>query len=297
MTLPRSGRRTVLSNGKRPKRHADLAASLPMVTFLPDDLDLVKRGPALRREFLDDLAASLNPSVAADLDDYTKTLRQRNSLLRTEGRQADRLALAAWDAQLAAGGARVLRHRLELIGRTAPLLEDAYRTVGGDGTEVSWHYESSWAGEVWPASGSQAAVGETTSDTSTAPEERHRDLLATKLEERRGRDFDQRTTTAGPHRDDPVLLLGVRPVRTEASQGEQRSAALALRLVAYRLLEERHRIPPLLLLDDVFSELDPSRASGVASLLPRGQVFVTTAREDEVPVEGRRWRVVEGSIS
>ena len=93
-----------------------------------------------------------------------------------------------------------------------------------------------------------------------------------------------------------VLGLDGRDVRTQASQGEQRSAALSLRLAAYRLLEERHGRPPILVLDDVFSELDHSRVAGVLELLPRGQVFVTTARDDEVPVEGRRWSVDEGRV-
>ena len=100
----------------------------------------------------------------------------------------------------------------------------------------------------------------------------------------------------GPHRDDVGLYLADRPSRTHASQGEQRSVALALRIAAFSLLQDRHGKPPILLLDDVFSELDPSRSEGVIDLLPQGQVFVTSAREDEVPLAGKRWTVRGGAI-
>ncbi len=98
-------------------------------------------------------------------------------------------------------------------------------------------------------------------------------------------------TSGGPHRDDPSLVVDGRPARTMASQGEQRTVALALRVAAYRVLGNHRSTAPILLLDDVFSELDPAHARGVMSLLDGGQVFVTTAREDEVPATGRRWNV------
>ena len=100
-----------------------------------------------------------------------------------------------------------------------------------------------------------------------------------------------------PHRDDPGFLVAGRDARTQASQGEQRSLALSMRLAAYRLLEHRHGQPPVLLLDDVFSELDPGRSAGVIDLLPRGQVFVTSARDDAIATDGRRWHVGEGEVT
>ena len=280
--IPTVGRRRVLFNAKRPQRFANVAAELPLVAFLPDDLDLLKRGPAGRRAYLDDLIGRLHPSAGADLGEYEKTLRQRNSLLRNEGRNTDPLTLDVWDERLATSGSRVLAHRLRLLDRIAPVLADAYRTVGG--TEaLAFSYHAAWFGAVNAA-------------TSRDPAD-HEATLGAALLERRPRDLDQRTTTLGPHRDDPGLLIDDRDARTQASQGEQRSSALALRIAAYRALEERHDRPPILLLDDVFSELDPQRAAGVLELLPHGQVFVTTAREDEVPVDGRRWRVHEGEVS
>jgi DNA replication and repair protein RecF len=272
--IPAEGRRRILVNGKRPRRNSDVAVEVPLVAFLPDDLDVVKRGPGLRRDYLDDVAAHISPAAGADRTEYEKIVRQRNRLLRDEGNNADPVILTVWDERLADVGGRLVSARMSTLERLEPHLADGYRAVAGTHSEqLSARYEAWWLQPANPA----------------------RSLLAA-LEERRRRDLDQRTTTVGPHRDDVGLYLGGRPARTHASQGEQRSVALALRIAAFSLLEDRHGRPPILLLDDVFSELDVGRSAGVLELLPRGQVFVTSAREDEVPMAGRRWRVEKGAI-
>lgn len=284
--IPEQGRRQVLVNGKRPKRLSDVASTVPMVAFLPDDLDLVKRGPSLRREYLDDLGAQLVPTVGADQDEYEKALRQRNSLLRQDGRHVDKMTLDVWDVRVAEAGGRVVANRLMLLARLRDRIDEAYRTVGGAPVEsLVPSYSSAWF-EV-------GSMGEVVDRDF----ERFSSSLLRALEDRRGRDMEMRTTSVGPHRDDPGFLLDGRDVRVQASQGEQRSVALSLRIAAYQLLEERHGRPPVLLLDDVFSELDPGRAEGVSALLPRGQVFVTSARDDEVPEIGKRWRVADGVLT
>lgn len=284
--LPVAGRRQVLVNGKRPNRLSDVATTAPVVAFLPDDLDLVKRGPAMRREYLDDLGSQLVPTVGADQREFEKTLRQRNSLLRQDGRNADPMTLDVWDVRLAEAGGRVLANRLRLLGRITDRLTDAYRTVGGsNGEALLPTYTSSWAEVGRISSGMEPDF------------ESFASALLRGLEQRRVRDMETRSTSAGPHRDDPGFALEGRDVRVQASQGEQRSVSLSLRVVAYQLLKERHGRPPILLLDDVFSELDPGRADGVVELLPGGQVFVTSARDDEVPDMGRRWRVGEGTLT
>jgi len=275
------GRRTVLLNGKRPSRHAAVAAEVPVVWFLPDDLDLVKRGPAGRRDYLDELAAQLSPGAGADRAEYDKALRQRNALLRHQGRDADPLTLEVWDRRLAEAAGRVVVQRLALLEQLGPRLESAYRTVGEDEAVLRPTYQAGWVDLPRIGTG---PVPDASSLVSA---------LVAALMERRRRDMEQRTTTVGAHRDEPGFELDGMAVRSRASQGEQRSVALSLRLAAYRMLEERHGQPPILLLDDVFSELDLGRVSGVMELLPRGQVFVTTARDDYVTVAGRRW-VVEG---
>jgi DNA replication and repair protein RecF len=284
--IPLTGRRQVLVNGKRPSRLSDVATTAPIVAFLPDDLDLVKRGPTLRREYLDDLGAQLVPTVGADQREYEKALRQRNTLLRQDGRNADKMTLDVWDVRVAETGGRVLANRIRLLGRLCDRLTAAYRTVGGaPGETLLPSYGSSWVD-----------VGEI-EDGMDPDFESYASALLKALEERRTRDMEMRSTSAGPHRDDPGFGLDGRDVRVQASQGEQRSVALSLRIAAYQLLDQRHGRPPILLLDDVFSELDPGRADGVTELLPLGQVFVTSARDDEVPEMGKRWRVAEGVLT
>jgi len=275
--LPVAGRRTVLINGKRPKRMSDLGLAVPLVAFLPDDLDVVKRGPGLRRDYLDDLGGRLWPTAGADLNDYDRALRQRNSLLKQGGRATDAVTLDVWDERVSSAGARVLLHRRAVATAIQDDLSDAYRVVGGSG-DLRWAYRSTW--------GSNEAAD--VEDLTAA--------LRLALVARRNKDMDVRTTTVGPHRDEPELMLDGRATRTRTSQGEQRTVALALRIGAYRVIRDIRDQTPILLLDDVFSELDIDRAKRVLSLMPAGQVFVTTAREDEVPIGGRRWSVSEGKV-
>lgn len=276
--LPIEGRRTVLVNGKRPQRMRDVLLSVPVVAFMPDDLDVIKRGPAMRREYLDDLASRLWPQAGADLTEFERTLRQRNALLRQEGRHTDEVTLDVWDERLAVAAALVLGHRRAVATALQPHLQEAYSSVGGAG-DLRWAYASTWGSDEAFDHGSLV------------------EAMAAALSGSRSRDMDVRTTTVGPHRDDPGLLLDGRSTRTRASQGEQRTVAIAMRVGAHRVIEEMRDTIPILLLDDVFSELDHDRASRVLSLMPAGQVFVTTAREDEVPIQGRRWSVHDGKVT
>jgi DNA replication and repair protein RecF len=275
--VPIEGRRKVLVNGKRPQRMRDLLTIVPIVAFIPDDLDVIKRGPAMRRDFLDDLAARLWPQAVADQADYEKAVRQRNALLKQVGRRVDTVTLDAWDERMALGGAKVLQHRRVVATALQPHLAHAYEVVGGSG-ELRWAYRSTWGSD------------------GIFDEEGLVEALISALLERRPKELEIRTTTVGPHRDEPELLLDARPTRTRASQGEQRTTALAMRIGAYRLIEEIRDQIPILLLDDVFSELDAHRAARVLDLMPDGQVFVTSAREDEVPIGGRRWSVKDGRV-
>jgi DNA replication and repair protein RecF len=276
--LPRSARRRIQVNGKRPPRFREVAGRLPVITFLPDDLDLVKRGPAGRREYLDDLAALLRPAAGADQQEYDRAMRQRNALLRAERGMVDLASLEAWDLQLAAAGGAVVRRRLDVMAAAAPVLARLYTEFGPSPDPLRVGYESAWL----PAE-------ECTADQAA-------EALTDALARRRPVDLERRVTTVGPHRDDLDLRLGDRPVRGQASQGEQRSVALALRLASYDLVADQFGAPPTLVLDDVFSELDAARAAAVVSRLPGGQVLVTTAREEDVPVTGRRWAVGSGEL-
>jgi DNA replication and repair protein RecF len=278
--IPTEGRRRVLVNGKRPSGRAEVVASVPLVTFLPDDLDLVKRGPSERREYVDDVAASLWPSAGAEQADYLRALRQRNTLLRQEGRSADPPTLDVWDERLSELGALVVRRRLDLLGRLEPRLSSLYADLGDRPEPLSARYES-------------ASLGRLQIDEADGL----RDRLAAALASARAEDMERRATTVGPHRDEVVFSISDRDLRTRASQGEQRTVALGLRVAAYELLREVKGATPVLVLDDVFSELDPGRSIRLVEKLPVGQIFVSTAREEEVPVVGTRWTVGEGRVT
>jgi len=277
--LPRTGRRRVRVNGQRPARSTDLLGHVRAVMFLPDDLDIVKRGPAYRRDFLDAVAVQLWPGAYLDQQEYDRALRQRNSLLRQSGWEVDLPTLEVWDQRLsqAAGNMMVRRAGVEAVLRES--IAETYATLSGAGTRVELHYASKWGG----------SLQEQNAATVTAK-------LADALAASRRADTERRLTTRGPHRDEPWFAVGGRDARIRASQGEQRTLALALRLATHRAISEATGETALLLLDDVFSELDMGRANALAGMLPSAQTFITTAREEEVPVHGRTFVVEPGSI-
>jgi DNA replication and repair protein RecF len=271
-------RRRVLVNGKATQSRAAIAEFVALVAFLPDDLDLVKRGPALRREFLDDAAAQVWPAAATEQREFERALRQRNALLRAHGRAADRATLDVWDDRVGRLGAVVTTRRLAVLEEIGRDVSSIYARLGG-GDTVSWTY---------------VAAGLKGGDLGEA------DVLGAKLVEaltrERRTDMERRTTTVGPHRDELAIAIDDRDARSKASQGEQRSVALAMKVAIHRVLTERRDEPPILLLDDVFSELDPGRSGRLVDELPTGQVFVTSARDEEVPLMGRRWSVTPGTV-
>ena len=279
--IPSRGRHRVQIDGKRAAGRAEVAARVALVAFLPDDLDLVKRGPAYRREFVDDLAVQLWPAAARDLQEFERALRQRNALLRREGRRADAMTLEVWDERLAALGQVVVRRRLQALEAIAAGVESLCRQLGGGEGSFAWRYQGAGIGDVDPAEAAEVL----------------RARLAAAAVAARDDDLERRTTTVGAHRDEVALLSGGRDARTRASQGEQRTVALALRLAAFDLLTERRRSAPVLVLDDVFSELDGERRARLVERLPSGQVFISTAHGEDVPAGGLRWVVAPGMVT
>ncbi len=277
--LPAEGRRRAQVNRQRLGRMADLLGHVRTVAFLPDDLDLVKRGPAYRRDLLDGVAVQIWPGAHADQQEYDKALRQRNSLLRQMGRDVDQVSLAVWDERVSQAGAKVMVRRRATLDAIATTVTEMYRQLANTELEVTIDLRTTWNAE--------GAEGE----------DLWRDRLAQALGEARRADMERRVTTVGPHRDDPALLLDDRDARTHASQGEQRTLTLSLRLASHQAIERAVGEPPILLLDDVFSELDLARAGALAEALPAAQTLITTARDEEVPVRGKRWLVGEGTVS
>jgi DNA replication and repair protein RecF len=257
-----AGRNRVLLNRKPLPRARDLLGTLRVTVFAPDDLRLVKAGPAERRTELDDLLVALSPRYDAVQSDYERVLKHRNAWLRTWSRADDPATLDVWDEQLVRAGAELVRGRLKLLERLAAPLGKAYGDVAGAPADVAGAYEAAWAGDE--------QLDETRLDDVTP-------LLAEAVARSRSADLDRRLTLVGPHRDDWRLSIDGLDARRFASQGEQRSLALAVRLAGHVVISDVVGEPPVLLLDDVFSELDETRSRNLVSHLPIAQALVTTA--------------------
>lgn len=249
------GRSRVYVNKQRLPRARDLLGVLRVSVFAPDDLELVKGGPSGRRRFLDDTLVALHPRYDQLRSDVERVLRQRNTLLKqcAGGSRLDESAsftLDVWDTKLAEAGEALAVARRDLVERLVPRLRDAYGAVAGlEKADVEAVYEAHWLDEG----------------------------LAPALARSRKDDLRRGVTLVGPHRDELDLRIDGLPSRTHASQGEQRSLALALRLAAHEVVTVDTGSAPVLLLDDVFSELDPERSDALLAHLPSGQTVLTSA--------------------
>jgi DNA replication and repair protein RecF len=276
-------------------RPRELLGLLRTVVFSPDDLTLVKGDPSDRRKFLDDLLVLRTPRLAGVRADYDRVLRQRNSLLKTAGharrgstgQESALSTLGVWDAHLARTGGEILSERLRLVEELKPYVGKAYETVargaGRDDAEIDY----------------RPSVPDV--DASTSRDDITQALLD-EVERRRSDELDRGLSLVGPHRDELVVTLGngdVRlPVKGYASHGESWSFALALKLASYDLLRGDGD-DPILILDDVFAELDTERRRQLAELVAGAeQVLVTAAVEDDVPevLAGTRFVVADGEV-
>jgi DNA replication and repair protein RecF len=258
------------------RRARDLLGYLRVSVFTPDDLAIVKDGPGERRRFLDDALVSLHPRNDGLRAEVDKVLRQRNALLKqTAGRldQATTFTLDVWDDKLASAGAALVAARVDLVDRMRPLLGAIYDALARQPARVGAAYDSAWAG----GPGGPVVAAPASDGGDDAREVTLRSRLTAALEGARADDVRRGVSTVGPHRDDVALSIGAGPARTQASQGEQRTLALALRLAVHRVVTVATDSPPVLLLDDVFSELDPERSAALLAHLPAGQTLLTTA--------------------
>ncbi|MEW2382430.1 DNA replication/repair protein RecF [Micromonospora sp. NPDC047707] len=276
--------------GRSPARRArDVLGALRLVLFAPEDLELVRGDPAERRRYLDDLLVLRQPRYAGVRADYDRVVKQRNALLRTAylarktggSRGGDLSTLAVWDTHLAQHGAELLAGRLELVGALTPHVTKAYDAVAAGKGAAGIAYRPS------------VELAEPTTDRATLAA-----ALTTALAEARSAEIERGTTLVGPHRDDLALTLGLLPAKGYASHGESWSYALALRLAGYDLLRA-DGIEPVLVLDDVFAELDTGRRERLADLVGgASQLLVTCAVDDDVParLRGARYAVGEGTV-
>ncbi|GAB3133712.1 DNA replication/repair protein RecF [Tsukamurella serpentis] len=265
------------------RRPRDLLGILQSVLFAPEDLALVRGEPGGRRRFLDDLAILRTPRIAAEKADYERVLKQRNALLKTAysaarrgGSDAEAMlsTLDVWDEQLARFGAELLAARLEVTAALAPHLTEAYAALAPHSRSAEIGYSSSLF-DGGAAIAAQASVGEL--------EQRLREALLAA----RPREIDRGLSLVGPHRDDLDLRLGNEPAKGFASHGESWTYALALRLGSVELLRASGA-EPVLLLDDVFAELDAKRRTALAEVAAgTEQVIVTAAVPEDLPPQLR----------
>jgi DNA replication and repair protein RecF len=260
-------------NGAPVPRARDLLGVVRATVFAPEDLGLVRGDPEERRRFLDTLATQRLPRYHGSRQDYDRVLRQRNTLLRSAGGRLPASALATlevWDEKLAVAGAEIWSERLRLVAALTPRAELAYQRLAGRDDAVDIAYVSSVAGSDGGLDADPAKLAQ---------------LLRERLVADRGREVERGLTLSGPHRDDLSLGLRGLPARTHASHGEAWSLALALRLASHRLLAEEGE-EPVLLMDDVFAELDRQRREHVAeAALAAEQTVVTAAVAEELPPE------------
>ncbi len=294
---PGRSNRARINKSPLPKAR-ELLGMVRTVLFSPEDLTLVKGDPSDRRRFLDDLLVQRAPRYAGVRSDYDRVLKQRNSLLKTAGlarrggpgssRGESALAtLGVWDSHLSRTGAELLAARIALVEQLSPLVGTAYEAVarGARRDDATMAYKPSFdLPEIDPRSPDRAVLAE---------------ALLAEVERRRDDEIDRGISLVGPHRDELTLMLGPLPVKGYASHGESWSFALALRLASYDLLRAAGD-DPILILDDVFAELDTERRERLAEMVAGAeQVLVTAAVPDDVPAAlmGTRIDVVDGQVA
>ncbi|MGI8535351.1 MAG: DNA replication/repair protein RecF [Mycobacteriales bacterium] len=301
---PGRANRARVNRGPLP-RAREVLGILRTVLFAPEDLSLVRGDPAERRRFLDDLLVSSAPRYAGVRADYDRVLKQRNALLKTasvarRSGGADMRTLDVWDAHLSRCGTELLSARLALVAALRPLLDTAYRAVAGGGQS------GAGGADAEAPQGTEmdyrCSLGDALPTDQGAPT-RDRDVLAaallSELARLRPQELERGISLVGPHRDDLVLGVAGLPVKGYASHGESWSCALALRLASYELLKADGG-EPVLVLDDVFAELDEGRRHRLAALVAGAeQVLVTAAVPADVPevLSGSRWDVHDGAVT
>jgi DNA replication and repair protein RecF len=279
----------------------DILGYLNSVIFAPEDLDIIKRDPSNRRDFIDKLVIQVNPRFIGVYSDYERVLKQRNTLLKsaraTGTKDSGLSTLSAWDESLVGYGSEIISARVQLIERLRPFLTNSYKAIAEKNNEPRIFIKSSILGSI-------VYDGEETDDVEyldAVDKQEIAELFREKLSRLRPKEIERGITLVGPHRDDLVLMLGSLPAKGYASHGESWSYALALRLASLDLLRQESRYgDPILILDDVFAELDQERRRRLADLVSTNeQVLITAAVIEDVPnqLTLNRLQVVAGVVS
>ncbi len=255
----------LLVDGQRVHRFADYIGEVPIVMLAPSDLQIVQAGPGLRRRFLDILLSQSSKIYLHHLMQYKRSLKQRNQLLQT-GKNVTAQDLEPWEETLVLNGAEIIRRRQEALSVLSELAGEYYRELSQTGDRVELVYRS----DVLPGDADETAA-----------------VYRRQFDKKRQKEILQRTTLIGPHRDDVAFLLNGKSMRSFASQGEQKTMVVALKLAEFHYLQQQSQKAPILLFDDIFGELDAERIQHLLRQLGNiGQVFVTTTSRnffDKIP--------------
>ena len=253
----------------------ELYGILQAIYFSPEDLDLVRGDPSERRRFIDQLLILRSPRMAGVISDYERAVRQRNTLLKS---RANLSSLESWDQQVATFGGEIIAARLTTLNELMPIFTDVYK-------------------EISPEKRAYITYKSSIENSSIVPDE-NKELMLQKFKEVRNQEIDRGLTLVGSHRDDLLLMLGDHFVKGYASHGESWSIALSLKLASYQLLQDDGS-KPILILDDVFSELDEERRHRLIALANSAeQTFITVAVQSDLPPElsGKFFTVKSGSV-
>lgn len=290
LELSRNSKNQVSLNGNKTNRSRDILGYVQTVIFAPEDLDIVKKEPGFRRAFIDGLLTQLTPRLAGVFADYERVLKQRNTLLKTA--RQNRVSgnalstLDAWDEQLVRLGSQILVARRDLLERLNPALQIAYQQIAATNNNVELRLKSSLLAKATPSFEDEDELedNEFLPLLNVAEAEQ---LFTDRLAQVRVKELERGLTLCGPQRDDLTLLLNEMPAKNYASHGESWSYALALRLASRQLLREESSYgDPVLILDDVFAELDKGRRNRLAELVADNeQVLITSAELNDVPLE------------
>ena len=269
--ISRARQNKVFINKQKITPLRNLNGLIPITIFGPDDLNLIKSGPSIRRNYIDDLLVQLHPKNIQTRIDIEQVLKQRNALLKqARGRLTEdiNVTLQVWDEKLHSLSEEWGQERKSILKEINAYAEQAYLELSGGKVSLELIYDPPWLEQG----------------------------LLHVFQQVRDDELRRGTTLAGPHRDEINVFLSGLPARTHASQGEQRTIALSLRIAGHLLLENVHQTKPLLLLDDVFSELDSNRAKGLLDLLVADQTFISTAIKPEYIDSSSQIHIHQGKI-
>ena len=297
LELTTEGNNRARINKSETLRVRDVLGYVNAVIFSPEDLDIVKRDPSNRRAFIDELIVQLTPRMAGVYSDYERVLKQRNTLLKSARNMSSSSSglstLDSWDLSLVRIGSEIIAARFDITSRLAPYLQTAYAAIADEKNDPSIRIKSSLSTNDVDLDGSETFL-------NTGDRQEIETQFQARLVEVRNKEIERGITLVGPHRDDLLLLLGTLPAKGYISHGESWSYALALKLASADLIRKDARAgDPVLILDDVFAELDSTRRSRLASLISHNeQVIITAAVAEDVPSElnATRFNVLAGSL-